>query len=84
MRIDNHIYRDRALWEAKGWHIPDFDREAVMKRTGKIPFGCILAAAIFSGPLSAGPCPGLLEQGKLDRGLIVAESFDWTLIDEIY
>ena len=84
MRIDNHIYRDRALWEAKGWHIPDFDREAVMKRTRENPIWVHFGGGNIFRAFIGRAVSGLLEQGKLDRGLIVAESFDWTLIDEIY
>ena len=55
-----------------------------MKRTRENPIWVHFGGGNIFRAFIGRAVSGLLEQGKLDRGLIVAESFDWTLIDEIY
>ena len=84
MRIDSSIYKEPKLWEAKGWHVPAFDLLAVRKKTRENPVWVHFGGGNIFRALIGRAVSGLLERGLMDRGLIVAESYDATLIDEIY
>ena len=84
MRIDSSIYKEPKLWEAKGWHVPAFDLLAVRKKTRENPVWVHFGGGNIFRALIGRAASGLLERGLMDRGLIVTESYDATLIDEIY
>lgn len=84
MKLNAKSLADRAVWEAKGYGIPKFNREAMIEQTLESPtwvhFG---AGNIFRG-FPAALQQGLLETGKSKTGIIVGEGFDYEIIDKIY
>ena len=78
------ITEEKAAWEAAGISLPGYDIEAIRAKTKEAPqwihFG---AGNIFRGFI-AGLADNLMEQGKLDTGVVAAESFDGEIIDKIY
>lgn len=74
---------DRS-WKEKGYEIPEYDREQVRKNTIAAPtwlhFG---AGNIFRGFPAAG-MQKLLNSGSYDKGCIVAEGFDYEIIERAY
>ena len=53
MKLTNEGIKDRAAWEAKGYALPAFDRDAMCKKTKESP---VWAPAISSAPSTA-PLP---------------------------
>ena len=82
MKLSNvSITENRALFEAKGYEMPCFDRAQMMANTARRPtwvhFG---AGNIFRGflaPLSQ----QMLNEGLTDTGIVVAVGFDSSLLD---
>ena len=85
MKLSNaSIAENRALFEAKGYEMPRFDRAQMMANTAQRPtwvhFG---AGNIFRGflaPLSQ----QMLNEGLTDTGIVVAVGFDSSLLDAVY
>lgn len=85
MKLSNaSIAENRALFEAKGYEMPRFDRAQMMANTAARPtwvhFG---AGNIFRGflaPLSQ----QMLNEGLTDTGIVVAVGFDSSLLDAVY
>ena len=84
MRLNKNIYNDREVWESKGYHIPEFDRRAVAERTSRQPRWLHFGAGNIFRAFLARAMSGLLEQGKTDTGIIVAEGYDRDIIEDIY
>lgn len=80
MRLVNYD----ASWKAKGYELPAYDREQIRSSTKKNPtwihFG---AGNIFRGFPAAG-LQKLLNEGSYDKGVIVAEGFDYEIIEKAY
>ncbi len=80
MRLVNYD----SSWKEKGYEIPTYDRDQVRKSTKENPtwihFG---AGNIFRGFPAAG-LNKILNDGQYDKGLIVAEGFDYEIIEKAY
>ncbi len=75
---------DRAAWEAKGWTLPEFDREKVKASTKEAPFWIHFGAGNIFRAFQANVVQELLNRGVLDRGLVVAEGYDYEIIEKMY
>jgi Mannitol-1-phosphate/altronate dehydrogenases len=84
MELKNKDLKNAALWTEKGFYVPSFDREAMIKKTEENPkwihFG---AGNIFRG-YPAALMQHLIETGEEDTGIIVGEGFDYEIIEKIY
>lgn len=73
-----------ASWNEKGYEIPKYDREQVRKNTNDNPtwvhFG---AGNIFRGFPAAG-LQKVLNNKNYDKGVIVAEGFDYEIVEKAY
>lgn len=71
-------------WKAKGYELPEYDRAKVRKETMEKPawlhFG---AGNIFRG-FPAADLQKLLNDGDYNKGVIVAEGFDYEIIEKAY
>jgi fructuronate reductase len=80
MRLRNYD----QTWKAKNYELPEYDREQVrmdtMAKPTWIHFG---AGNIFRGFPAAG-MQKLLNSKSYDRGVIVAEGFDYEIIEKAY
>ena len=83
MKLNNSGLTDRAQWEAAGYHLPKFNREAVAAATGENPFWIHFGAGNIFRAFQANVVQNLLNEGVLDRGLIVAEGFDYEIIEKM-
>lgn len=75
--------KNRAVWEEKGYILPKYDREAVMAATKKNPFWIHFGAGNIFRAFQANVVQKLLNEGVLDRGLVVAEGFDYEIIEKM-
>ncbi len=74
----------RAEFEEKGYALPQYDREAVKAKTCEEPTWLHFGAGNIFRAYQASILEKALNEGKYDRGVIVAESFDYELIDSTY
>ena len=71
-------------WEAKGYQLPTFDIETVRKHTCEAPTWVHFGGGNIFRAFPAAILNDLLNRGLYDRGVIVAETFDYDVIDKAY
>lgn len=84
MKLSEQGLQDRAAWEAAGFALPQFDREKVMENTKENPFWIHFGAGNIFRAFQANVVQNLLNDGELDKGLVVAEGFDYEIIEKMY
>ena len=73
-----------AQWEAKGYELPKFDIKALREKTAKEPTWVHFGGGNIFRAFPAAILNDALNTGKYDRGVIVAETFDFEVIDKAY
>ena len=73
-----------AEWEAKGYELPKFDIHALREQTAKAPTWVHFGGGNIFRAFPAAILNDALNTGKYDRGVIVAETFDFEVIDKAY
>ncbi|MBQ5376660.1 MAG: mannitol dehydrogenase family protein, partial [Lachnospiraceae bacterium] len=81
LALNKEGLKDTAAWQEKGYALPTFDREAVSKRTKENPTWIHFGAGNIFRAFQANVCQNLLNQGVLDTGLIVAEGYDYEILE---
>ena len=84
MKLNAESLKNKSIWEQMGITLPQFDHAAMMQNTANRPawlhFG---AGNIFRGYI-ARLQQELLNTAAVDTGIVVAETFDFDIIDRIY
>ena len=83
MKLNQSGIENRAQWEAAGYKLPAFNREAVTKATKENPFWIHFGAGNIFRAFQANVVQNLLNSGDLDRGLIVAEGYDYEIVEKM-
>ena len=73
-----------AKWEAKGYQLPKFDIKAVREKTAKEPTWVHFGGGNIFRAFPAAILNEALNTGQYDHGVIVAETFDFEVIDKAY
>ena len=73
-----------AEWESKGYSLPKFDIAAVRAKTHDAPVWVHFGGGNIFRAFPAAILNEALDSGKYDRGVIVAETFDFEVIDKAY
>ena len=73
-----------AEWEAKGYRLPKFDIAAVRAKTHAHPTWVHFGGGNIFRAFPAAILNEALNSGRYDRGVIVAETFDFEVIDKAY
>ena len=84
MVLNENGLKDRAQWEAKGYHLPQYDREAMIARTKENPMWVHFGAGNIFRAFQANVAQNLLNEGVIDRGITVVEGFDYEIIEKKY
>ena len=71
-------------WEAKGYELPKFDIRAVREKTAQEPTWVHFGGGNIFRAFPAAILNDALNTGQYDRGVIVAETFDYEVIDKVY
>ena len=74
---------NRADWQAKGYNLPEFDREAVTAATKENPYWIHFGPGNLFRAFQANVAQTLLNKGELDRGIVVAEGFDYEIVEKM-
>lgn len=78
------IIEDRKSWEEKGYSLPNYDRQEVKRKTLENPNWIHFGAGNIFRAFQANVLENLLNEKKTDIGLIVAEGYDYEIIDAAY
>ena len=75
---------DAAEWEAKGYELPTFDIAAMRQKTYENPTWVHIGCGNIFRAFPAAILTDVLNAGKYDRGIIVAGTYDYEVIDKVY
>ena len=84
MRLKQAALADPVPWLARGYQLPKFNRAAVAAATAAAPQWVHFGAGNIFRAFPAALAQTLLEQGVMDRGIIVAEGYDGEIIEKAY
>ncbi|MCF0132146.1 MAG: mannitol dehydrogenase family protein [Pseudobutyrivibrio sp.] len=84
MKLNELGLKDKAMWEAKGYKLPQYDREKMIEATKENPFWVHFGAGNIFRAFQANVAQNLLNEGILDRGITVVEGFDYEIIEKKY
>ena len=84
MKLTLEGIQDRKQWEEKGYSLPQYDIAEMRKATKENPFWIHFGAGNLFRAFHANVVQNMLNNKDLDRGLVVAEGFDYEIIDKMY
>lgn len=84
MKISLQGISDKRQWEEKGYSLPAYDMARTIKATRENPFWIHFGAGNLFRSFHAAVVQKLLNDEKLDRGILVAEGFDYEIIEKMY
>ena len=83
MELNSQGLKKREQWLDKGYQLGEYDREEVTALTRKIPLWIHFGAGNIFRAFQANVVEKLLNEKVLDRGLIVAEGFDYEIVEKM-
>lgn len=84
MNLNSEGLKNRSFWETADYQLPLFDHEAVSHKTKEAPFWIHFGAGNIFRAFQANAVQKLLNDKILDRGLVVAEGYDYEIIEKMY
>ncbi len=84
MKLNLTGIQDKTPWEQAGIALPQFDREQVCRNTKEAPTWLHFGAGNIFRAFPAAVLQEMLDKGQYDKGVIVAEGFDYEIIDKAY
>ena len=81
MKLNEVGLKDREVWLKKGYHLPEFNRLEIARNTKENPFWIHFGSGNIFRAFQANVVQNLLNTGVLDHGLIVAEGYDYEIIE---
>lgn len=83
MQLNQRGLENKEQWTKPGYALPAYDREVVTANTKENPFWVHFGAGNIFRAFQANVVQNLLNTGVLDRGLIVAEGFDYEIVEKM-
>lgn len=83
MKLKQSELQQKEQWNALDYNLFDYDREAVTKATKENPYWIHFGAGNIFRAFQANVVQTLLNKGVLNKGLIVAEGYDYEIIEKI-
>lgn len=84
MKINHSEILKKAQWEEKGYHLPKYDREILKRNTKENPVWIHFGAGNIFRAFQANVVQNMLNDGFMDKGIVVAEGFDYEIIEKMY
>lgn len=84
MKLNNTSIMNKEKWEELGFTLPKFDVDKMVQETKENPEWIHFGAGNIFRAFPAVVCQNLLNQGIINTGIIVAEGYDYEIIDKIY
>lgn len=73
MRLTAEGLKNREAWEAAGYHLPQFDREAMIAATKKAPVWAHFGSGNICKAFLANAAQRMLNEGHTDKGLVLVD-----------
>lgn len=83
MKLNLEGIQDRKAWEEKGYNLPEFNITEVHENTRKEPTWIHFGAGNLFKAFHTRLTQELLNQGKMDKGIIAAEGFDYEIVEKM-
>ncbi len=83
MRLNHRGLQNRKAWQEAGYHLPEYNRTLVEEETKKNPRWIHFGAGNIFRAFQANVMQELLNKGICKSGLIVAEGYDYEIIEKI-
>ncbi len=83
MNLNEQGVMQRKVWEDAGYCLPEYDRKKRKDATLANPFWIHFGAGNLFRAFHANVVQNLLNEGALDRGLIVAEGYDYEIVEKM-
>ncbi len=84
MKLTDIPANNKTVWEKAGFQLPLFNREEIIAKTQKSPEWIHFGAGNIFRAFPAAVHQSLLDKGLAKTGIIVAEGFDYEIIDRAY
>lgn len=84
MKLNLNELTDSAPWNAAGIVLPRFDRARVAEQTREAPVWLHCGAGNIFRAFPAARLQDLLDSGDASTGIVVAEGFDYEIIDKVF
>ena len=84
MRLTEKSLENKKVWEEAGFELPAFDREKMIQKTKENPEWIHFGAGNLFRAFPAAVAQDLLNRGILETGIIVAEGYDYEIIEKSY
>lgn len=84
MKLSQDSLQNIKTWEAAGFALPLYDRNTVCEATKAAPAWIHFGAGNIFRAFTANAQQKLLNAGKATTGIIVAEGFDYEIIEKMY
>jgi fructuronate reductase len=83
MKLNEKELNNASAWENAGFNLPKFDREQVKANTKANPNWIHFGAGNIFRAFTANVQQNILNEGKSNTGIIVAEGFDYEIIEKM-
>lgn len=84
MKLTSKQLENKKVWENAGFELPAFDRNQMIQKTKSNPEWIHFGAGNLFRAFPAAVCQDLLNRGILETGIIVAEGYDYEIIEKSY
>ena len=84
MILNENGLKDKAMWQEKGYILPAYDRDEMIKNTKNTPVWVHFGAGNIFRAFQAALCDSLLETKDMESGITVVEGFDYEIIKKAY
>ena len=75
---------NKEEWESKGYKLPSYDLAALVRKTYESPTWVHFGGGNIFRAFPAAILNEVLNSGQYDRGVIVAETYDFEIVDKVY
>ena len=84
MKLCDSSIKNDSVWKEKGYELPKFDRDAMIKKTVAEPEWVHFGAGNIFRAFQANLSQRMLDEGLNDKGLTVVEGFDYEIVEKMY
>ena len=84
MKLNANSVATDSTWKEKGYYLPTFDKEEMIKKTVEAPEWVHFGAGNIFRAFQANLAQRMLDGGMNDKGLTVVEGFDYEIIEKMY
>ncbi len=84
MKLSTEGLKNHQEWLEKGYHLPQYDRAAMIAETRENPVWVHFGAGNIFRAFQANLAQRLLEEGSAKAGITVCEGFDYEIVEKQY